>query len=178
MESKFLPPKGLNCHRSLSVSALLNQLLRTWASQLQLSSHLATSFSANVSWKITDHSWTTFLLYISLLIFHSRVCLHHSTERLSLKLQIISTLTNLVVICQAVLIALSGTAEQPLYLDLIQWHSIRFLLAFWQHLGLLYQLFLSLLLPTLKMLLFPTVWPLVFFVFFLPGRLHACMSTG
>lgn len=121
MESKFLPPKGLNCHRSLSVSSLLNQLLSTWASPLQLSSHLATSFSA-VSWKITDQSWTTFLLYISLLIFDNRVCLHHSTECLSLKLQIISTLTNLVVTCRAVLIALSSSAEQPLHLDLIQWH--------------------------------------------------------
>lgn len=178
MESKFLPPKDLNCHRSLSVSSLLNQLLSTWASPLQLSSHLATSFSANVSWKITDQIWTTFLLYISLLIFDNRVCLHHSTECLSLKLQIISTLTNLVVTCRAVLIALSGSAELPLYLDLIQWHSIRFLLTFWQHLGLLYQLFLILSLPTLKMLLFPTVWPLVFFLFFLPGRLHACMSIG
>lgn len=140
MAPKFLFPKGFNFNLPLSIISLLNQPLK----YINIST-LSISFHPFSAYNFLNYGpqLNPLLIYISLLIFYSGSCLHHSTEmslaKVTNNLQIDKSSIDF---SGSVLFGLSGTDEYFLQPDFLQWHYICFLLPSWPHLGLLYKLFL------------------------------------
>lgn len=103
-----------------------------------------------------DHSWTHFLIYISLIFFNGS-CHHHYTEMSLAKVtNNLQTDKSSIDFSGSTSLGLSGTAEYSLHLDFLQGHCICFLLP--SDYILVSSLSSSLSsLPTQKMLVFPSL---------------------